>query len=268
MRKQKGCGLPKKKNRYLSAIAENNTNTTNAVLTEGQYCVMMMKLSEVSWAAFLKAEVKEQMSSDYETLLDRAYSKLPDTLKEHSRFVTPKVVALIQGKTTFLKNLGEISKAVNREPDVIAKYLIREFGTSGTYDSQHLSMKGQFRLHQIQEKFEAFLAQYVICPECGRPDTKIMQERRISFLKCEACGSRHPLAAIKTTVPKDDSKKIAIGDEITVQITRTGKRGDGMALLGQYVVFVTNAREGQKARARITGMQGTRLFANAIEILK
>ncbi len=204
---------------------------------------------------------------EYGALLEKAYGELPEILKEHSRFVTPEIASRIQGKTTVVQNLGEVSKIINRNAGMLAKYLIREFGTSGSHDAQHLVMKGQFRQPQVQEKFEEFLGTFVLCPECGRPDTKILREERISFLKCEACGSRHPLSVLKTSAPKE-TKKPSVGEELTVEITRTGKKGDGMARVGEYIIFVSGAREGQKVKARITNVQGTMIFAEAVEVVK
>lgn len=203
----------------------------------------------------------------YKLLLEKAYSELPEILKKHTRFETPQISATIQGGITVVQNLGEVSKAINRDVDMLAKYFLRELGTSGDHDNQRLTMKGQFRTQQLQDKFEIFLAEFVLCPDCGRPDTRIMQEKRISFLKCEACGSRHSIKKIKTKVRKEGETKPVVGDEFTVQITRTGKKGDGMAKLGNYIVFVSNAKEGQRVKAKIVGIQGTMIFAEAIEIL-
>jgi translation initiation factor 2 subunit 2 len=202
---------------------------------------------------------------EYEVLLERAYSKLPETLKETSRFEKPRILALIQGKQTVVQNLGEVSKLINRPPEMLAKYLIKEFGTSGTHDPQHLVMKGVFRQAQVQDKFDAFLDLFVMCPDCKRPDTKILQERRVSVLKCEACGSRHPLSPAKrAAAPKSHVTEPKVGEEITLEITGTGKRGDGISKMGNYIVFVNGAKKGQRVRAKITGIQGTMIFASAI----
>ena len=201
----------------------------------------------------------------YETFLDRAYDNLPETLKQTSRFERPQIFAMIQGKQTVVQNLGEVAKSINRPPDMLAKYLIKEFGTSGTHDAQHLVMKGQFRQVQVQEKLDAFIDQFVLCPDCGRPDTRILQERRISFLKCEACGSRHPLSTAKRTAPqKSRPSEPKVGEEVYLEITGTGKRGDGISKMGNYIVFVNGARKGQRVKARITSVQGTMVFAQAI----
>ncbi len=208
------------------------------------------------------------MDYDYEKLLEKAYEELPEKVKEHKRFEVPQVHSIIQGKVTVVQNLGEVAKLISRPPEMLVKYLLRELGTAGSLEGQYLIMKGQFRQPQIQEKFEAFLAQYVLCPECGRPDTRIIKEDRITLLKCEACGSRHPLGAIRSAPVQKRSTKPEVGEEITVQITQTGKRGDGVAKLGEYIIYVNGAREGQRVKARITGVQGTRIFATVIEVLR
>ena len=204
---------------------------------------------------------------EYEKLLEKAYKELPETLKTHERFVIPQIISHIQGKIAVVQNLGEIAKLINRSPDMLAKYLIRELGTAGSHDSQHLILKGQFRDYQIQQKFEDFLREYVLCPECGRPDTKILQEKRVHILKCEACGSWHPLGSIKTkTVNKPDKPKV--GDVVTLHVTQTGRKGDGMARMGEYVIFINGAREGQTVKAKITGIQGNTIFAEIVELIK
>lgn len=204
---------------------------------------------------------------NYEMLLDKAYKELPDVLKEHSRFEKPTVDSIIQGKITVVKNLGDLAKAVDRDTNMVSKYLIKEVGTSGTHDSQHLVMKGQFRQPQIQDRFDAFLDEFVLCSECKRPDTKILREDRINFLVCEACGARRSIGSIKAPLKKEERKQLSIGDEITVEITRTGRKGDGLAKIGNYLVFVSGARVGQKVKARVTGMQNTMIFAVMIEII-
>jgi len=200
-------------------------------------------------------------------LLDKAYKELPDVLKEHSRFEKPTVDSIIQGKITVVKNLGDLAKAVDRDTNMVSKYLIKELGTSGTHDSQHLVMKGQFRQPQIQDRFDAFLDEFVLCSECKRPDTKILREDRINFLVCEACGARRSIGSIKAPLKKEERKQLSIGDEITVEITRTGRKGDGLAKIGNYLVFVSGAKVGQKVKARVTGMQNTMIFAVMIEII-
>lgn len=226
---------------------------------------MLLQISFYSVRLYMPY-VMAAKDADYDKLLDKAYKELPDILKTHSRFEVPQVASMVQGKTTII-SMGELAKTINRDPDFLTKYFLREFGTMGAQEGQRLVMKGQFRQPQVQEKFEAFLSEFVLCPECGRPDTKLLHERRINFLKCEACGARHSLRSLKTMAGPSKTTEISIGDEITVQITRTGKKGDGVAKVGSYIVFVNGAREGQRVRAKIKDMQRNLVFAELQQIL-
>ncbi|MEM2273205.1 MAG: hypothetical protein QXX56_03185, partial [Candidatus Bathyarchaeia archaeon] len=38
--------------------------------------------------------------------------------------------------------------------------------------------------------------EFVNCPICKRPDTKIIKEKRFNFLVCEACGAKSPVRRI------------------------------------------------------------------------
>jgi len=205
---------------------------------------------------------------EYEDMLDRAYSDLPEILKEESRFQIPVLESVVQGRVTVVQNFGDVSKAINRSTDILGKYFLGVMGTAGEYDATRLTLKGQFRPAQLQDKFEAFIKSYVICPECKRPDTNIIHEKRMTFLKCEACGARHSVGTIKQkSVPTTEKPDLSIGDEITVQITRTGKKGDGMARHGKYLVFVNNSREGQTVKTKITGINKNMAFGDIVQTL-
>jgi translation initiation factor 2 subunit 2 len=204
----------------------------------------------------------------YEDMLERAYQGLPEILKEESRFQIPELESVIQGRITVVQNFGEVAKVLNRSVDLLSKYFLGEMGTGGEYDASRLVLKGQFRTPQLQEKLESFIQSYVMCPECKRPDTAIIQEKRMSFLKCEACGARHSIVTIKQEpTPQEQKKELQIGDELVLQITRTGKKGDGMARHGKYLIFVNNSREGQTVKAKITGINKNMGFADIVQTL-
>ena len=45
----------------------------------------------------------------------------------------------------------------------------------------------------INEKINKYARIYVLCSECGKPDTKIIKEGNVNSLKCLACGAKHPI---------------------------------------------------------------------------
>jgi translation initiation factor 2 subunit 2 len=52
-------------------------------------------------------------------------------------------------------------------------------------------------LRLMEKKLESYVKGYVLCKECKKPDTKLIREDRITFLKCDACGAKSPVKSIK-----------------------------------------------------------------------
>ena len=130
---------------------------------------------------------------EYENLLNRAIEQLPPEVFEHKRFKIPKAYSDIQGNRTFIKNFKEVAERLNRDPQHVLKFLLRELGTAGNLESNRAILQGKFTHYLINERLEDYVAKYVICQECDRPDTKITREGRIFLLKCAACGAKAPL---------------------------------------------------------------------------
>nr|1NEE_A Chain A, Probable translation initiation factor 2 beta subunit [Methanothermobacter thermautotrophicus] len=130
---------------------------------------------------------------DYEKLLERAIDQLPPEVFETKRFEVPKAYSVIQGNRTFIQNFREVADALNRDPQHLLKFLLRELGTAGNLEGGRAILQGKFTHFLINERIEDYVNKFVICHECNRPDTRIIREGRISLLKCEACGAKAPL---------------------------------------------------------------------------
>jgi len=133
---------------------------------------------------------------DYEKLLDRAIKQLPPEVLETKRFSIPKAYSVIQGNRTIIQNFKEIADKLNRDPQHLLRYLLRELGTAGNVEGKRAILQGKFTHFHINERIEDYVKKFVLCPECNRPDTRIIKEGRISLLKCEACGAKAPLKPI------------------------------------------------------------------------
>ncbi len=142
-----------------------------------------------------KSKTKASLE-DYETLLDDAYEQLPDTVFETKRFKTPKGYSVIQGNRTIIKNLGDVARTLNRDPQHVLKYLLRELGTSGNVEGNRAILQGKFTHYVINDRIKEYVGSFVMCHECNRPDTIIIREDRIDMLKCSACGARVPLKSL------------------------------------------------------------------------
>ncbi|ACS34527.1 MULTISPECIES: translation initiation factor IF-2 subunit beta [Thermococcus] len=131
---------------------------------------------------------------DFERLLDKAYEELPENVKSHkSRFEVPPAVVTIAGNRTIIENFVDIAEAMNRDPSHLLKFILREVATAGTLEGRRVILQGRFTPYLIANKLKKYLKEYVICPVCGSPDTKIIKRDRFYFLKCEACGAETPI---------------------------------------------------------------------------
>lgn len=128
--------------------------------------------------------------AEYEALLDRAKSQLPKGISEWSRFEVPRVSIFIEGKMTTVRNFKEIVERLNRDPQHLLRFLAKELATAGTIEGTKAVFQGVFSESTLNKLIERYVQSYVICRECGRPDTRIEKEKRIHYLVCEACGAR------------------------------------------------------------------------------
>ena len=130
------------------------------------------------------------MKSDYRELLKRAHSQLPEDVHKHERFEIPRVRSGNVGMRTYLVNYKEIVDAMNRDSLHVLRYLSREMATSGTIDGARAIFQGKFNNDTLNRLIESYANEFVICPICKRPDTKMDRQERYTFLTCEACGAR------------------------------------------------------------------------------
>ncbi len=129
---------------------------------------------------------------DYIAALKRARKNLPAHVFEKSRFQIPQADVFKEGNKTWITDWNRILKVLNRESDSdhLAKHLAREFATSSTEERGRLCLQGKFSGGLINRELEAYVKDFVLCEECGKPDTKLIKEGRILIKVCEACGAR------------------------------------------------------------------------------
>ncbi|MEA2090304.1 MAG: translation initiation factor IF-2 subunit beta [Thermoproteota archaeon] len=136
------------------------------------------------------------MRTDYKELLKRAYSQVSPEAQEQERFEVPQVNSSIIGMRTIVQNFKKIADTLNRDPQHLLKFLAGELATATDFDGTRARFKGKFATRTIQQLIKRYVENFVICPVCGRPDTKIVKEKRFYFLVCEACGAKSSISAL------------------------------------------------------------------------
>jgi len=130
---------------------------------------------------------------DYEKLLKKAYEEMPKKTRQKERFEMPSLISFIQGKQTIIKNLTEAANKINREPKHIIKYISKDLGTTGTVEGQRGVLTGNFKQQLISSRFNNYIKEYLICKECGKPDTELIKFGGVEYKRCEVCGAKAPV---------------------------------------------------------------------------
>lgn len=130
---------------------------------------------------------------DYDKLLERAKKNLPEKSNFKERFEIPKVKGHIEGNKTIITNFQQIASTLRRDEKHMLKYLLRELAAPGNIDGQRLIIGRKINSAIINEKIEKYANEFVICQECGKPDTQTIKEGQVLMLKCTACGAKHPI---------------------------------------------------------------------------
>ena len=134
---------------------------------------------------------------NYEDLLNKAYQNLPKVEESTERLEIPEPEIIIQGRQTIIKNFSQICEAMRRDPNHLLKFLTKELATPAGFDGTRATFQSKIARRMIENKMESYVKEYLVCKECKRPDTKLVRENRIVFLKCEACGAKSPVKPIK-----------------------------------------------------------------------
>lgn len=131
---------------------------------------------------------------DYETLLTRAKQRMPQSVFEKERFEIPKVIGHFEGNKTIISNFPTIASTLRRAQEHMLKYILRELAAPGEVNRSGLLIIGsKISASRINEKIKQYAHEFVLCPQCGKPDTDIKKEGDFAFLKCSACGTKTPV---------------------------------------------------------------------------
>ncbi|HOK57535.1 translation initiation factor IF-2 subunit beta [Methanothrix sp.] len=201
---------------------------------------------------------------DYIEGLERAMRSMPAAKGTKERFQIPVPRIFYEGKTTVLDNFSAIADALNRDPDHLMKFLLQELGTAGKIEGHRGIFQGKFTEQAIQNQIAAYVDEYVICSECKLPDTHLIKSDRVLMLKCDACGAHRPVKKrkAKAVVARD---VIEEGETYELRIESVGSKGDGIAKVDKYLIFVPNTSKGEIVKAKVKKISGTLAFAEIVE---
>lgn len=130
---------------------------------------------------------------EYEKLLEKAYKEVKVVAHGSGRFNIPKVEGQVSGKNTIITNIAQISSYLRRPTEHLAKFLQKELAVSGKLENNRLILNTRLNSSKVNEKIQQYAKEFVVCHECGKPDTEIITEKNIKFKHCLACGAKNPI---------------------------------------------------------------------------
>jgi translation initiation factor 2 subunit 2 len=84
---------------------------------------------------------------------------------------------------------------LRRDLDHFVKFLSKELATQITFKGDKAIFNRRLLPDQINDKVKAYVEEFVLCPQCGKPDTQLLKEKGFLFLHCLACGAKHSVRA-------------------------------------------------------------------------
>ncbi len=133
----------------------------------------------------------------YENLLKKLQSEaVSQTKKSASRIELPTPQIMWVGNKTIFRNFMDFPKVLRRDPEKVLLYLAKEFGSAAYIAGEKGVFVGKKEPSAFMSLFERYMKDYVVCPVCSSPDTKIERVKRLSFLVCEACGAKSSIKGV------------------------------------------------------------------------
>lgn len=126
-------------------------------------------------------------------MLKRAQDNMPESIKRKERFEIPKVRGQLQGAKTIISNIHQIADTLHRPLPHLIKFITKELATRADVKKNAAIFQAKIPASRINDKVRQYANAYVVCADCGKPDTKLLREGSFLFMRCQACGSKRAL---------------------------------------------------------------------------
>lgn len=145
---------------------------------------------------------------DYDFLLSRIFQQHVSVENRKRIIIKPPIVKKIGPKRTLLENFQEIASKLHRRDDLLKNFLDSELGiTSSVTGSNCLILSGKFSQTHIENVLKRFVKDFVLCQECHSAETLLQKDNRLTFLHCDACGSKRSIVQPKPGFKANVSRK-------------------------------------------------------------
>ncbi|KAL7568767.1 hypothetical protein ACA910_021757 [Epithemia clementina (nom. ined.)] len=112
------------------------------------------------------------------------------------RYKMPAVYGKIEGSgngiKTAIPNITEVSTSLHRLPGEVNKFFGTELGAQSRYspDTDRAIVNGAHTDAVLQDLIHKYIEKFVLCPNCGLPETNYKIKSETIYHKCAACGAK------------------------------------------------------------------------------
>merc|ERR1711982_276701 len=118
------------------------------------------------------------------------------------------------GSKTGILNMGDVARALKRDPQYIAQFIGYELGAQSSFtnkenEGERVVINGHHDTHVFQELVDKFIQKYVLCNNCRLPEIDMFVQKGIIRAKCKACpwsgdlDNQHKLSTYIVKNPPD-----------------------------------------------------------------
>jgi len=123
---------------------------------------------------------------------------IPSSVDDPSyRYKMPRIISRKEGRgngsKTGILNMGDVARALKRDPVYITKFLGYDLGAQSSYtnkenEGERVVINGHHETHVFQDLVDKFIQKYVLCVGCNLPEIDMIVKKGIIVAQCKACG--------------------------------------------------------------------------------
>jgi len=127
-------------------------------------------------------------------LIDKLYAELDDIGSNSKKIAIDRPDVSSANKRTFLKNFRNICLKLNRDEEDVRAFFEKELKTAVTINQDGaMVITGMYKQNGITTILTNYINEFIMCKQCKSCDTNLIKEKKILYLNCNKCLSRHSL---------------------------------------------------------------------------
>jgi len=111
------------------------------------------------------------------------------------RYKMPTVFGKVEGRgngiKTAIPNVSDVARSLHRDPGEVNKFFGCELGAQTTFnvETDRAIVNGKHEDAILQTLIHKYIENFVLCPNCGLPETEYKIKLECIYHKCAACGN-------------------------------------------------------------------------------